>query len=173
MNNKPLIVLVGPMGAGKTTIGKLLAKELSYDFIDSDKEIENRCGANIPWIFDVEGEQGFRDRESAVLADLVLRKNLVLATGGGAMMRPENRQLVMSNGFVVYLNTSVAQQYQRTHKDKNRPLLQAGEDPKAVLTRLFEVRDPVYREVADQVVKTDRKSLKSIVRQIVSAVNDG
>lgn len=172
MMSTPLIVLVGPMGAGKTTIGKLLAKELHYEFCDSDKEIEQRSGANIPWIFDVEGEEGFRDRESAVIAELVQRKNLVLATGGGAMMRPENRQQAGAHGFVVYLNTSVAQQVQRTLKDKNRPLLQGKEDPKLVLRRLFEVRDPIYREVADLVVKTDRKSLKSIVRQICNAVKE-
>ena len=172
MNNKPLIVLVGPMGAGKTTIGKLLAKELGYTFCDTDKEIEQRSGANIPWIFDVEGEQGFRDRETAVLSELVTSKSMVLATGGGAMMRAENRHLVQANAFVVYLNTSVSQQFLRTQKDRNRPLLQGAEDPRVVLTRLYEMRDPLYREVADLIVKTDRKSLKAIVRQIIKAVRE-
>ena len=166
------VFLVGPMGAGKSTVGRLLASRLGFGFVDTDHVIEDRTGADIPWIFDVEGEEGFRDRESAVIAELVQRKNLVLATGGGAMMRPENRQQAGAHGFVVYLNTSVAQQVQRTLKDKNRPLLQGKEDPKLVLRRLFEVRDPIYREVADLVVKTDRKSLKSIVRQICNAVKE-
>jgi shikimate kinase len=168
--DKRLIVFVGPMGAGKTTIGKILAKELGFDFYDSDKEIERRTGANIPWIFDVEGESGFRDRESLVLEDLCQLKSAVLATGGGAMMRAGNRDCVTANGFVVYLNTSVDQQYKRTHKDKNRPLLQGNKDARQVLSDLYEVRDPLYREVADFVVDTDKKSLKSIVKDIVSAV---
>jgi shikimate kinase len=169
---KPLIVFVGPMGAGKTTIGKILAKELGFDFYDSDKEIERRTGANIPWIFDVEGEQGFRDRECQAIKDLSDLKNIVLATGGGAMMRQENRACVKANGFVVYLNTSVDQQYKRTHKDKNRPLLQGDKDPREVLQNLYEQRDPIYREVADFVIDTDRKSMKNIVRDIVSAIEN-
>jgi len=165
--NKDLIVFIGPMGAGKTTIGKILAKELSYDFYDSDKEIERRTGANIPWIFDVEGESGFREREKQAIEDLSLRRQTVLATGGGAMMRAENRESVSRNGFVVYLNTSVEQQFHRTHKDRNRPLLQSGKDAFTVLSDLFEVRDPIYRGVADMVIDTDKKSLKMIVRDIV------
>lgn len=167
MSVKKLIVLIGPMGAGKTTIGKVLAKELGYDFWDSDKEIERRCGANIPWIFDVEGEGGFREREANVIKDLARLSGAVLATGGGAMMRAENRQAVKQYGFVVYLNTSVEQQYKRTHKDKNRPLLQGKEDPRLVLQRLYDARNPVYREVADLIVDTDRKTQKTIVRTIV------
>lgn len=167
---KPLIVFIGPMGAGKTTIGKILAKELGFEFYDSDKEIERRTGANIPWIFDVEGEQGFRDRESQVIKDLAALKNVVLATGGGAMMREDNRGYVKKSGFVVYLNTSVEQQYKRTHKDKNRPLLQGDNDARQVLSELFEKRDPVYREVADYVIDTDRKSMKNIVKEIIAAV---
>ena len=167
---KPLVVLVGPMGAGKTTIGKLLATELSYEFIDSDKEIEQRSGADIPWIFDVEGEEGFRNREVAVIKDLALESQVVLATGGGAVMRQENRDHLTRNGFIVYLNTSVEQQFSRTHKDKNRPLLQGGEDPKQVLTDLMTLRDPIYREVADFVVETNKKSLRLIVKSIVRAL---
>ena len=165
---KDLVVLVGPMGAGNTTLGKILAKELGYEFFDSDKEIEQRSGANIPWIFDVEGEEGFRNRETSVIADLSQKKMAVLATGGGAMMRPENRDHVTRTGFVVYLNTSVEQQYKRTHKDKNRPLLQGDEDALQVLTALYEKRDPVYRDVADYVVNTDKKSLKTIVKNILN-----
>lgn len=167
---KELIVFVGPMGAGKTTIGKILAKELGFQFFDSDKEIEKRTGANIPWIFDVEGESGFRDRESAVIEELSVCKNVVLATGGGAMMRPENRDAVTKSGFVIYLNTSVDQQFHRTHKDKNRPLLQGNKDAFLVLSELYELRDPVYRSVADLVIDTDRKALKNIVKDIVSAL---
>jgi len=168
--NKDLIVFIGPMGAGKTTIGKILAKELSYDFYDSDKEIERRTGANIPWIFDVEGESGFREREKQAIEELSQRRQTVLATGGGAMMRVENREFVSRNGFVVYLNTSVEQQFHRTHKDRNRPLLQGSKDAFTVLSDLFEVRDPVYRSVADMVIETDKKSLKMIVRDIVQVI---
>ena len=167
---KPLIVLVGPMGAGKTTLGKLLATELSYEFIDSDKEIERRSGADIPWIFDVEGEEGFRNREVAVIQDLAKYNNVVLATGGGAVMRQENRDHLTRNGFIVYLNTSVDQQFNRTHKDKNRPLLQGDKDPRLVLTDLMAVRDPVYREVADFEIETNKKSLRLIVKSIVAAL---
>ncbi len=168
--NKELVVLVGPMGAGKTTIGKILAKELGFEFYDSDKEIERRSGANIPWIFDVEGEPGFRDRESLVIKDLSQRKNIVLATGGGAMMRKENQDYVSRNGFIIYLNTSVEQQHNRTHKDRNRPLLQGDKDAFQVLSELFESRDPIYREVADLVMDTDRKSLKSVVKHIIDSL---
>ena len=170
--NKPLIVFVGPMGAGKTTIGKILAKELGYDFYDSDKEVERRTGANIPWIFDVEGELGFRNRESQVIEVLADLKSVVLATGGGAMMREVNRDSVKKTGFVVYLNTSVEQQYKRTHKDKNRPLLQGGKDARQVLSELYALRDPIYREVADVVIDTDKKSMKGIVKDIISAIEN-
>jgi shikimate kinase len=168
--SKDLIVFVGPMGAGKTTIGKLLAKEVGYEFYDSDKEIEKRTGANIPWIFDVEGEAGFRDRESLVVKELSEMSQIILATGGGAMLRPENRESVCRKGFVVYLNTSVEQQYNRTHKDKNRPLLQSGANAFTILKELYEVRDPIYRSVADMVIETDKKSLKVIVRDIVKVL---
>lgn len=165
--NKELIVLVGPMGAGKTTIGRLLAKELAFEFFDSDKVIEERSGANIPWIFDVEGEEGFRIRESNAIADLSHKRQTVLATGGGAMMRSENRDQVTRTGFVVYLNTSVEQQYKRTHKDKNRPLLHGDDDAMKVLIDLYQKRDPLYREVADLVIDTDKKSIKAIVKNIL------
>ena len=168
---KELIVFVGPMGAGKTTIGKILAKELGFQFYDSDKEIEKKTGANIPWIFDVEGESGFRDRESTVIKELSELKRVVLATGGGAMMRPENRDAVTKSGYVIYLNTSVDQQFHRTHKDKNRPLLQGQKDAYQVLSDLYELRDPIYRSVADMIIDTDKKTLKNIVKDIVVALN--
>lgn len=165
------IVLVGPMGAGKTTIGKLLAKELDYEFKDSDKVIEKRCGADIPWIFDVEGEQGFRDREQQTIAQLCDEPRLVIATGGGAVMRQENRNMIAGNALVVYLKTSVNQQYERTHRDKNRPLLQT-EDPFSVLTNLYKQRHPLYQEIADVIVETDKKNPKSVVKQIVAKLSD-
>lgn len=170
---KELIVFVGPMGAGKTTVGRILAKELGYRFFDSDKEIEKRTGANIPWIFDVEGESGFRDREAAVVKELSELKQIVLATGGGAMMRPENRDSVTKSGFVIYLNTTVEQQFNRTHKDKNRPLLQGDKDAFQVLSELYALRDPIYRTVADLVIDTDKKTLKGIVKDIVSTLEQG
>jgi shikimate kinase len=164
------IVLVGPMGAGKTTIGRMLAKELGFEFEDSDKVIEERCGADIPWIFDVEGEQGFRARESAIIKELGEKTGLVIATGGGAVLAPENRIALAQCGAVVYLRASVDQQYERTHRDKNRPLLQA-DNPREVLSRLFAVRDPIYTELADVIVQTDSKSPKSVVRQILSKLS--
>ncbi|MBB3102908.1 shikimate kinase AroK [Azomonas macrocytogenes] len=159
-------ILVGPMGAGKSTIGRLLAKELRLPFKDSDKEIEQRTGTNIPWIFDVEGEQGFRDREHAVLADLCLAGGLVLATGGGAVLREDNRQALRAGGYIVYLCTSVDQQLERTARDRNRPLLQTA-DPRRVLTELLAIRDPLYRSIADMVIETDERPPRMVVVEIL------
>src|SRR5690554_7889076 len=164
------VVLVGPMGAGKSTIGRMLAKELGYRFLDSDRIIEERCGANIPWIFDVEGEDGFRERETAMLDELTDEAGIVLATGGGAVMRSENHPLLKKNSVVVYLKTSIEQQVERTRKDRNRPLLQ-NDDPESVLRNLFEVRDPLYTKLADIVMYTDRKSPRLVVRQLVNRIN--
>ncbi|MET4026575.1 shikimate kinase [Marinobacter sp. MBR-99] len=164
------VVLVGPMGAGKSTIGRMLAKELGYRFLDSDRIIEERCGANIPWIFDVEGEEGFRQRETAMLDELSDAEGTVLATGGGAVMRPENHALLRKNAVVIYLKTSIEQQVERTRKDRNRPLLQ-NDDPEGVLRRLFAVRDPLYTKLADIVMFTDRKSPRLVVRQLVNRIN--
>ncbi len=164
------VVLVGPMGAGKSTIGRLLARELGYRFLDSDRIIEERCGANIPWIFDVEGEDGFRQRETAMLDELSGETGTVLATGGGAVMRAENHGLLKKNAVVVYLKTSIDQQVERTRKDRNRPLLQ-NDDPEGVLRRLFAIRDPLYTELADIVMFTDRKSPRLVVRQLVNRIN--
>jgi len=166
------IVLVGPMGAGKSTIGRLLATELGLPFFDSDREIEGRSGANIPWIFDVEGEEGFRRRETQTIIELLQEEGpIVLATGGGAIMRPENRTAISQSSTVIYLHTTIEQQLQRTSKDKNRPLLQ-NDNPKAVLESLFELRDPLYREAADLIVKTDRQSPKSVVRLITKKLKN-
>lgn len=164
------VVLVGPMGAGKSTIGRMLAKEMGYRFLDSDRIIEERCGANIPWIFDVEGEEGFRQRETAMLRELAEDESTVLATGGGAVMRPENHGLLKKASVVVYLRASIEQQVERTRKDRNRPLLQ-NDDPEAVLRNLFALRDPIYTELADIVMHTDRKSPRLVVRQLVNRMN--
>ncbi len=160
------LILVGPMGAGKSTIGRLLARELHLPFKDSDKEIEVRTGADIPWIFDVEGEAGFREREQAVIADLCREDGLVLATGGGAVLRAENRAALREGGRVIYLHTSVQQQLERTARDRNRPLLQTA-DPGRVLRELLALRDPLYREVADLVIETDQRPPRLVVQEIL------
>src|SRR5690554_5657567 len=164
------VVLVGPMGAGKSTIGRMLATELGYRFLDSDRLIEERCGANIPWIFDVEGEDGFRQREPAMLAELTGEQGTGLASGGGAVLRPADYPVLTSYSVVVYLKTSIEQQVERTRKDRNRPLLQ-NDDPEAVLRRLFDIRDPLYTKLADIVMYTDRKSPRLVVRQLANRIN--
>ncbi|WP_327124186.1 shikimate kinase AroK [Nitrincola sp. A-D6] len=160
------VFLVGPMGAGKSTIGRLLSHELNYTFIDSDRVIEERSGANIPWIFDVEGEQGFRDREATVIDELTQLSNCVLATGGGVVMRPENRSNLQSRGLVVYLQTSIEQQLERTAKDRNRPLLQT-DNPEAVLRKLLDQRDPLYKSCADIIIRTDRRHPRAVIQEIL------
>ena len=160
------LILVGPMGAGKSTIGRLLAKELHLPFKDSDKEIEVRTGANIPWIFDKEGEPGFRDRETAMIVELCHENGIVLATGGGAVMRPENRQALRNGGRVVYLHASIEQQLARTSRDRNRPLLRNA-NPEKILRDLLAVRDPLYREIADLVVETDERPPRMVVLDIL------
>ena len=154
------------MGAGKSTIGRLLSAELNIDFVDSDKEIEERCGANIPWIFDKEGEEGFRLREEAVIDDLTQESGILLATGGGVVMRKANRDHLASRGTVVYLRTSVEQQLARTMRDKNRPLLQA-DNPEKILVDLFKIRDPLYQDIADIVIHTDQRNPKNVVNEII------
>ncbi|WP_251977082.1 shikimate kinase AroK [Salinicola avicenniae] len=170
MRSLPNLFLIGPMGAGKSTIGRLLAAELQREFLDSDHQIEARCGANIPWIFDVEGEQGFRDRETAMLDELTRRDDIVMATGGGAVMREENRGILRERGTVIYLATTVEQQIRRTARDRNRPLLQ-NTNPEKVLRDLFAVRDPLYRATADVIVRTDRRGPKSVVNEILRRVS--
>jgi shikimate kinase len=165
MSSEQSIFLVGPMGAGKTTIGRLLSGELGMEFVDSDKYIEERCGATIPWIFDMEGEAGFRDREEQAIDQLTQRSGVVLATGGGVVMRDINRAHLSMRGVVVYLCTSVEQQIARTAKDKNRPLLQTA-NPAQVLRELFRKRDPLYREVADIVLQTDQRNPRWVVSEL-------
>jgi shikimate kinase len=160
------LILIGPMGAGKSTIGRLLAKELRLPFKDSDKEIEQRTGASIPLIFDVEGEAGFRERERAAIAELCQLEGVVLATGGGAVLRDDNRRALRAGGRVIYLCTSVDQQLERTSRDRNRPLLQAS-DPRSVLTALMAVRDPLYRSIADIIIETDERPPRLVVMEIL------
>ncbi len=159
------IFLVGLMGAGKTTVGKLLAKHFHKTFYDSDHEIERRTGVNIPLIFDIEGEAGFRSRESAVINDLSQKHGIVLATGGGAVLSPENREYLKNRGTVIYLRASVEDLWQRTRHDHNRPLLQTN-DPRAKLVQLFEQRDPLYREVAGIIIDTSKQSAQSLVHDL-------
>lgn len=172
LKGKRNVFLVGPMGAGKTTIGKQLAQILHLQFIDSDQEIEARTGAPIDWIFDIEGESGFREREKNVIAELTQRQGIVLATGGGAIAETENRTFLAGRGIVVYLETSIEQQLERTRRDKRRPLLQGG-DPEATLIALHKVRDELYREIADIIVATNENSIKSVANKIVSQINQG
>ena len=164
------VILVGPMGAGKTTIGKLLAKELGFSFHDSDSIIEERTGADIAWIFDVEGEAGFRKRETNILRELCQQTRSVIATGGGAVLNEENRRNLASAGTVVYLQTSLGQQVRRTERDRKRPLLQDG-DREETLKQLMEERDPLYREIADIVVQTNERATKIVAREIVAQLN--
>lgn len=159
------IFLVGPMGAGKSTIGRLLAAELAFSFRDSDRVIEDRTGADIPWIFDMEGEEGFRERETAVLRDLTHEQDAVIATGGGIVMRPVNRELMKTAGMVVYLTASIDQLVERTSRDKKRPLLQV-ENPRQRIIDLITLRDPLYRETATVIVNTDRRSPKAVAQEI-------
>jgi shikimate kinase len=153
------------MGAGKSTIGRLLSAELKLEFFDSDKVIEERCGANIPWIFEMEGESGFREREEQAIDELTQMGSIVLATGGGVVMREANRRHLSARGTVVYLCTSVEQQLARTAKDKNRPLLQA-ENPERILRDLFSARDPLYREIADIIIETDQRNPRWVVQEL-------
>ena len=157
------------MGAGKTTIGRQLARSLGVGFADTDAEIEARTGADIPWIFDVEGEAGFRDREEAIIAEMTTWEDTVLATGGGAVLRQANRQALVERGFVIYLRTTLEEQLRRTRKDRNRPLLQTL-DPEGTLRRLFAERDPLYRAVADLVIDTDSSSPKTVAQRVLASL---
>jgi len=160
------IFLVGPMGAGKTTIGRQLAQALGLEFEDTDQEIQRRTGVDIPTIFEYEGEEGFRKREMKAIEEMVEQDNVVLATGGGAVTQPENRRLLAARGYVIYLSCSPEQQYERTYKDKNRPLLQTG-DPLEMLKALNAERDPQYREIADLVVSTEGRSAQAVVKEVM------
>ena len=163
------LFLIGPMGAGKTTVGKQMSEALGIEFVDSDHEIQRRTGVDIPTIFEYEGEEGFRNREQAVIDELTTREGIILATGGGAVLRDENRRHLASRGFVVYLRCTPEQQHERTRRDKNRPLLQT-DDPLEKLHSLMQVRDPLYRQTADMVISTEGKNTQSVAREIVKCL---
>ena len=160
------IFLIGLMGAGKTTIGRQLANELSLEFVDSDHEIESRTGVTVTHIFDIEGEAGFRKRETAILDELTQKNGIVLATGGGAILKAENRQFLMSRGTTIYLYADIDTLLERTSKDRNRPLLQT-EDPRAKLEDLLKKRDPLYRETADIIIDTGKDSIRLALKEIL------
>ena len=166
MKHPQNLFLVGPMGAGKSAVGRQLARLLHLDFVDSDEEVESRTGVDIPFIFEKEGEAGFRRREATVIDDLSQQEGIVLATGGGAIMDPQNRNHLGARGFVVYLRTSVDQQLSRTRKGRERPLLR-NDDPRAVLEALMATREPLYREIADLTVDTDSRKVRDVVNEIV------
>jgi shikimate kinase len=163
------LIFVGMMGSGKTTMGRTLARHLGKVFVDSDEEIQKRTGVNIPHIFDVEGESGFRLREATVLADLVKRDNMVLATGGGAVLAEQNRTILRQSGIVVYLRASVHDLWLRTRHDRNRPLLQAI-DPYGKLMELYQQRDPLYKQVADIVIQSGKQSAHNLMLQLVGEI---
>ncbi|WP_371193596.1 shikimate kinase AroK [Glaciecola sp. SC05] len=169
MAEKRNVFLVGPMGAGKSTIGRHLADELHLEFFDSDQEIERRTGADIAWIFDLEGEEGFRKREETVIHDLTDKQGIVLATGGGSIVSKAVRNRLSARGIVVYLQTTIDKQVARTQRDKRRPLLQ-NDDPETVLRNLADERNPLYEEVADYVVETDEQSARAVANQIINKI---
>lgn len=170
MSKRDNLFLVGLMGAGKTTVGRLLARHYGFAFHDSDHEIEARTGVRIPVIFEIEGESGFRRREEAVIADLTALTGIVLATGGGAVLSAANRARLRSNGTVIYLRSTPERLFERTRHDRNRPLLQT-EDPLGKLRDLYQQRDPLYREVADVIVDTGRQGVGHMMRVLCGKVD--
>jgi shikimate kinase len=165
------IFLVGLMGAGKTSVGRLLAKRFNKRFLDCDLEIERRTGVKVALIFEIEGEAGFRTRESAMLRELTGLDDVVLATGGGAVLREENRQMLKQNGTVIYLRASLDDLWHRTRHDRNRPLLQTA-DPRTKLEELFRLRDPLYQEVATLIVETGNQSLRALAQKLEQRLYD-
>lgn len=161
------IILVGPMGSGKSTIGNIIARRLNREFQDSDHFIEKRTGVDIPRIFDIEGEQGFRERETCALQELLGESNRVIATGGGSVLRPENQQILKQHGYIVFLDTSLKEQMHRLRRDKKRPLLQTA-DPRARLESLLKERRPIYLDLADLVVKTDKRVARRLAVDIIN-----
>ncbi|NQZ82294.1 MAG: shikimate kinase AroK [Colwellia sp.] len=171
MAEKRNIFLVGPMGAGKSTIGRELAERLHLEFFDSDQEIERRTGADIAWVFDLEGEEGFRKREESVIEDLSEKQGIVLATGGGSVISAQVRNRLSARGIVVYLETTIDKQVARTQRDRRRPLLQTSEEPRTVLENLAVERNPLYEEIADVIVQTDDQSAKVVAHKIVERLD--
>ncbi len=170
MKNPKNVFLIGPMGAGKSAVGRQLAKSLHLTFVDSDEEIESRTGVDIPFIFEKEGEDGFRLREKKVIDDLSRLDGVVLATGGGAVIDAESRTRLGARGFVVYLRTGIDQQLSRTRRGRERPLL-ATDDPRATLEALMSAREPMYTEIADLTVETDGRKVHAVASEILEAIS--
>ena len=166
MRHPQNLFLIGPMGAGKSAVGRQLARMLHLSFVDSDDEIESRTGVDIPFIFEKEGEEGFRKREAKVIDDLSALDGVILATGGGAVVDPQSRSKLGARGFVVYLHTTVDQQLARTQKGRHRPMLDNG-DRRQILEELMALRDPMYREIADLTVETDGRKVKAVANEIM------
>ena len=171
INQKGIIILIGPMGSGKTSTGRMLAKEMGYAFVDTDEEVTKRTGVSIAYIFDVEGEEGFRKRECLALKECLNDNNTILSTGGGIVLSKENRDLLQDRGTVVYLQTSIRSQVKRTASTNNRPLLQ-NKDPEETLEKLMLTRAPLYEEIADITIMTDNKSLQEMSKEIQRAINE-
>lgn len=171
MAEKRNIFLIGPMGAGKSTIGREIADRLHLEFFDSDQEIERRTGADIAWVFDLEGEEGFRKREETVIEDLSEKQGIVLATGGGSVISTNVRNHLSARGIVVYLETTIDKQVARTQRDRRRPLLQTSEEPRTVLENLAVERNPFYEEIADIIVQTDDQSAKVVAHKIIERLD--
>jgi shikimate kinase len=167
VNKVKNIFLVGPMGAGKTSVGRSLAKQLGKTFYDSDEEIEKKLGVSLTWIFDLEGMSGFRSREMQIIDELSARKNIVLSTGGGCVETPPVREILQQRGLIVYMEVSLQTQLKRLRRDKKRPLLQ-GENPQAVLIKLWEEREPIYEDIADLTVITDNRSVRDVCNDILN-----
>ena len=171
MAEKRNIFLIGPMGAGKSTIGREIADRLHLEFFDSDQEIERRTGADIAWVFDLEGEEGFRRREETVIEDLSEKQGIVLATGGGSVISTNVRNHLSARGIVVYLETTIDKQVARTQRDRRRPLLQTSEEPRTVLENLAVERNPFYEDIADIIVQTDDQSAKVVAHKIIERLD--
>ncbi|HEX5787077.1 MAG TPA: shikimate kinase AroK [Woeseiaceae bacterium] len=171
MKNPNNVFLVGPMGAGKSAVGRHLARVLRLAFVDSDEEIESRTGVDIPFIFEKEGENGFRQREKKVIDDLSNLDGVVLATGGGAILDADSRARLGARGYVVYLKTGIDQQLSRTRRGRERPLLATG-DPRTTLEALMDVREPLYSEIADLTVHTDGRKVNAVAAEILAAIRD-
>ena len=169
MKHKPNIFLIGPMGAGKTTMGRQIARRLNMDFEDSDHAIEAHTGVDIPLIFEKEGETGFRKREAAIIDELTRKSRLVLATGGGAVLSKENRQHLQNRGIVIYLHSDIKHLLDRVGHDKNRPLLQTS-DPAETLRKIMQVREPLYRETADIIINTGQQSIRAVINIMLDRI---
>ena len=170
-NNTNNILLIGPMGSGKTSVARLLANDLDKNFLDTDEEVMKKTGVDIAYIFDMEGEEGFRKRECLALKECLADNNMVLSTGGGIVLSKENRNILKDRGTVVYLQTSISSQVERTASSNNRPLLQ-NENPEETLEKLMLTRGPLYEEIADITIMTDNKSLQEMSKEIQRAINE-